>query len=207
MHIGLAPLESPADQDQELIHYQDLRLSRPPSHYRGRSPAFVQLWWLVQSLLVHPSPQVLYGWRRFVWRLFGAKVGRGVLIRSSVRVTYPWKVEIGDYCQIGDRAELYSLGPIRIGHNTVISQDTYLCAGTHDHTEPTFPLIIDAITVEDQAWVAAGSFVFPGVTVGRGAIVGARSVVFEDVPAGWIVAGHPAKLKAERRMQAPGVIG
>lgn len=201
MQISLAPQICSNDQDRASIRYQDLRLSRPPKGYRGRSAAFVQLWWLVQSILVHPSPQVFYGWRRFLWRLFGAKIGRGVLIRPSVRVTYPWKIEIGDHCQIGDRAELYSLGPIKIGHNSVISQDTYLCTGTHDHNDPSFPLVIDKITVEDEVWIAAGCFVLPGVTVGRGAIVGVRSVVFNDVPAGWIVAGNPANPRVERRMQ------
>ena len=179
--------------------YQDLRRSKSPAGYRGRSQAFVQLWWLVQSLLMHPSPQVLYGWRRFLLRAFGAKIGRGVLIRPTVRVTYPWKVVIGDYCQIGDRAELYSLGPITIGRDSVVSQDSYICTGTHDHTDPTFPLVIDPIVIEDEAWVAAGAFVGPGVTIGRGAIVGARSVVFKDIPPGQIAVGQPARLVGDRR--------
>lgn len=183
--------------------YQDLRLSRPPPGYRGRSALAVQLWWIAQALLIRPSPQILYGWRRLVWRLFGAKVGGGVLIRPSARVTYPWKVEIGDRSQIGDRAELYSLGPIRIGCDAVVSQDVYLCTGTHDHSDPAFPLVLRPVEIADEAWIAAGSFVGPGVTVGRGAVVGARSLVLADVPAGTVAAGHPARILGDRPTGRP----
>ena len=89
---------------------------------------------------MRPTPQILYAWRSFAWRLFGAKVGRKVLIRPGVRVTFPWKVEIGDYCWIGDNATFYSIAKITIGEHSVISQDAYLCAGTHDHRDVTFPL-------------------------------------------------------------------
>ena len=90
--------------------YQKLDRFRLPLDFRGRSAAVVQLWWLVQSILFASFPQFMYGWRRFLLKLFGAKIGNGVLIRPSVRVTYPWKVEIGDRAWIGDHAELYSLG-------------------------------------------------------------------------------------------------
>jgi putative colanic acid biosynthesis acetyltransferase WcaF len=177
---------------------QDLASSRLPPGFRGRSAAFVQLWWIAQVLLVHSSPQVMYGWRRFVLRLFGARIGKDVRIRPSVRITFPWKVEIGDHSWIGDRTELYSLGPIRIGRNAVVSQDSYLCAGTHDYRDPTFAIKAQPIVVEDEAWVAAQSFVAPGVTIGRGAVIGARSLVLTDVPPGMVAMGHPAKLHGPR---------
>ncbi len=177
---------------------QDLAASRLPPGFRGRSAIFVQLWWIVQAALVHPSPQFLYGWRRMILRLFGARIGKDVRIRPSVRITYPWKVEIGDHSWIGDHVELYSLGPIRIGSNAVVSQGSYLCAGTHDHRDPLFTISGHPITVQDEAWVAAQSFIAPGVIIGRGAVVAARSVVLEDVPDGMIVAGHPARVKGSR---------
>lgn len=173
--------------------YIDLSKFKVEADFRGRSAVVVQLWWIVQALLVHPSPQFMYGWRRFLWKLFGAEIGEGVLIRPSVRVTYPWKVKIGDYSWIGDRAELYSLGPIIIGDHAVVSQDSYLCAATHDYKRVDFPLVERAIFVKDQAWIAAGAFVAPGVTIGKGAIIGARSVVLDDVPESTIWAGNPAK--------------
>ncbi|MER2520296.1 MAG: putative colanic acid biosynthesis acetyltransferase [Bdellovibrionales bacterium] len=179
----------------------DLSLFKVPQGFRGRPSWVVQLWWIVQSLLIHTTPQFMYGWRRFLWRLFGAKIGDHVMIRPSARVTYPWKVSVGDNSWIGDRAELYSLGPIDIGSNAVVSQDSYLCAATHDHEKPDFPLVAKAIHIEDQVWIAAGCFIAPGVTIGRGAILGARSVALRDIPPAAIYAGHPAKLLKMRTEQ------
>jgi putative colanic acid biosynthesis acetyltransferase WcaF len=159
---------------------------------------FVQFWWLCQSLLVHSSPQFMYGWRRAVLRAFGAKIGSGVLIRPSVTITYPWKVEIGDNAWVGDNVELYSLGHIRIGPDAVVSQGTYVCAGTHDHRNPTFAIEARPITIEHEAWVAAQAFICPGVTIGFGAVVAARSVVTRDVAPLEVVAGNPARGIAAR---------
>jgi len=173
--------------------YQKLEQFRLPQGFRGRSGWYVQLWWLVQSTLFAMSPQFMYGWRNFLLRLFGAKVGRGVIIRPSVRITYPWKVKIGNNVWIGDHAELYSLGEIEIGDDVVISQKSYLCAATHDFTKPTFDMIDKKITIEDQVWVATDVFVAPSVTIARGALIGARSSVFSDMPEGMICVGSPAK--------------
>jgi putative colanic acid biosynthesis acetyltransferase WcaF len=158
----------------------------------------VLLWQLVQATVFAWSPQPAYFWRRWLLRLFGAEVGNGVLIRQTARVTYPWKVKLGDHCWIGDHAEIYSLAPITIGHDTVISQRSYLCAGTHNHHDLTFPLVGRPIVIEDQAWVAADCFVAPGVRIGQGAIVAARSTVLNDIPAAAVVAGNPATFKKHR---------
>src|ERR1039458_6519969 len=103
-----------ADAPMASTSYQDLSMFRLPQNFRGRSVVIVQIWWLVQSILFHCSPQMFFGWRRVLLRLFGAKIGRDVLIRPSVRVTYSWKLEIGDNAWIGDGVELYTLGIIRI---------------------------------------------------------------------------------------------
>ena len=181
--------------DHDVVGRDPFRL---PDGFRGRSAATVQIWWIVQAALIHTSPQILYPWRRLVLRLFGARIGRDVKIRPSVRVTYPWKLEIGDHSWVGDNVELYSLGAIRIGRNAVVSQGCYLCAGTHDHRDPAFPIIDRPVVVEDQAWVAAQTFGGPGVTIGSGAVVGARSVVLSDVPPGMLAAGHPATVRGRR---------
>ena len=173
--------------------YQKLDQFKLPKGFRGRSALMVQLWWLVQSTLFSLSPQFMFGWRRFLLKLFGAKVGVGVLIRPSVWVTYPWKVKIGDRVWIGDNAELYSLGEIEIGSDVVISQRTYLCAATHDHTRLSFDMVDKKITIEDQVWLATDVFIAPGVTIGRGTLIGARSSVFSDMPEGMICIGSPAK--------------
>jgi putative colanic acid biosynthesis acetyltransferase WcaF len=178
--------------DNALL-YMDLSTFKVDPAFRGRSALVTQLWWIAQDWLIRPSPQFMYGWRRFLWRLFGAQIGKDVLIRPSARATYPWKIKIGDYSWIGDQAELYSLGEIEIGAHSVISQQAYLCAATHDYSKTDFPLVAHKITVEDQVWIAAGAFIAPGITIGRGAIIGSRSVVLENMPAAMICVGNPAK--------------
>ena len=126
-------------------------------------------------------------------RLFGAKIGQKVLIRPSVRVTYPWKLSIGDYAWIGDHVELYTLGEIQIGAHDVISQGCYLCTGSHDYTRSTFDIYAKSIHIAAQVWLASDVFVAPGVEIGEGALVGARSTVLNNLPAGMICYGNPAK--------------
>ena len=182
--------------------YQDLSNPKVPPGFRGRPAWFVQLWWIIQSLFFHTSPQFMYGWRRFLLRAFGARIGKGVLIRPSVRVTYPWKLHIGDWSWIGDGVTLYSLGEITIGDHAVVSQHSYLCTGSHDYNQISFDLYAAPIQVESEAWVASQVFVGPGVTIGHGAIVGAASVVLNNVPAGMICAGYPVKVIRSRPIPA-----
>lgn len=183
-----------------MTAFQDLGGFRLPPGFRGRPAWVVQLWWLVQATLFRGSPQVLYGWRRFLLRCFGCGVGRGVLIRPSATITYPWKVTIGDHCWIGDDVVLYSLGEIRLGANTVISQRGYLCAASRDYTRRDFPIRAAPVTLEDEVWIATDVFVGPGVTIGRGAVVGARSSVFADLPGGMVAIGTPARPIGPRTM-------
>src|SRR6266511_487103 len=106
------PRSEPLGAALQRNQFQDLSRFRLPKGSRRRSAWFVQLWWLFDALFVRSTPQVLYSWRRFVLRLFGAKIGRNVLIRPGARVTFPWKVVIGDHCWIGDNATLYSVAEI-----------------------------------------------------------------------------------------------
>ena len=182
---------------------QDLKSFRLPPGFRGRSALWVQLWWIVEALLFNTSPQVAYGWRRWLLRQFGATLGEGVMLRPSMRTTYPWKVTIGDHAWVGDNVVLYSLGEIVIGANAVVSQNSYLCAGAHDYTKPDFPIFAKPIHIEPEAWLAADVFVAPGVTIGRGAVVGSRSSVFSDLPAMMVCFGSPAKPIRPRLAEEP----
>ena len=110
-----------------------------------------------------------------------------------MRVTYPWKLTIKDYAQIGDDVELYTLGEIQIGAHSVISQRCYLCTGSHDYTRPTFDIYTRPILIADQVWLAGDVFVAPGVEIGEGALVGARSTVLHSLPGGMICYGNPAR--------------
>ena len=177
---------------------QKLNSFKLPNNFRGRNAFVVQLWWLVQSLFFKNSPQFLYGFRRFLLRLFGAKIGKKVIIRPTVRITYPWKVVIGDFSWIGDDVVLYSLGEIEIGENVVISQKSYLCAASHDYLKQDFPIFEKKISIEDQCWLATDVFIAPGITIGKGTVVGSRSSVYKDLPANKVCIGNPAKIIRER---------
>lgn len=183
-----------------MNEFQDLSKFVLPSGFRGRSAVYVQIWWAVQATLFRHSPQFAYGFRRLLLRFFGARIGRNVIIRPSVRITYPWKLSVGDYSWIGDFVELYSLAPIVIGSNSVISQYSYLCAGDHDYSKIDFPIRGTTINISDEVWVAAGVFIAPGTSIGRGAVVGARSSVFADLPSGMICIGSPCRPIRPRRM-------
>lgn len=158
----------------------------------------MQLWWIVQSILFNTSPQFMYGWRRFLLRMFGAKIGKNVIIRPSVKVTYPWKISIGDFSWIGDNVSLYSLGKITIEDNVVVSQKSYLCTGSHDYLQVDFPIYQKPIHIGAQSWIAADVYIAPGVKIGNGTVVAARSSVYKDLPPNKICKGNPAKVIRNR---------
>lgn len=150
-------------------------------------------------VLFRPTPRVFHGWRCWLLRLFGAKIGRGVKIYASTRVWAPWLLTVEDRAIIGDHVDCYCVAPILIKQAAVISQGSSLCAATHDHRSRDFTLIPKPITIGREAWVAARAFVGPGVTVGDEAVVGACCVVFRDVKPGNVVIGNPSRVVAESR--------
>ena len=180
---------------------QDLSTFNLPINFRGRNAFIVQLWWIVQGTLFRMSPQFMYGFRRFILRSFGAKIGKKVIIRPTVKTTYPWKVAIDDYSWIGDDVILYSLGEIEIGKNVVISQKSYLCTGSHNYLKTDFPIFAKKIKIEDECWLATDVFVAPGITIGKRTVVGSRSSVYNDLPPNKICLGNPAKVKRERKSE------
>ena len=177
---------------------QDLKTFKLPKNFRGRNAFIVQLWWLVQFILFRTSPQFLYGWRNFLLRLFGAKIGKKVIIRPSVKITYPWKLTIGDYSWIGDDVDLYTLGEIDIGNNVVISQRSYLCTASHNYKKKNFPIYQKPIKICDEVWIATDVFIGPGVTIESGSVVGARSSVYKNLPSNKICIGSPAEIIRDR---------
>ena len=157
------------------------------------------LWGLVQPLFRF-SPRIFFGWRAFLLRLFGGRIGNNVHIYNSATIYMPWNLEIGEWSGIGEHAYIYNLGKITIGSKTTISQRAHLCAGTHDYTSPDLPLLKPSITIGDQAWICADAFIGPGIVIGEGAIVAARGVAVKDVDPWAIVAGNPAKTIKKRIM-------
>ena len=169
---------------------------------RGRASWIVILWWFVQAIAFPLSLHNLNGFRCWLLRLFGAKIGKKVVIRPTARFIYPWKVTIGDHSWIGDDVVFYSVDSIYIGSHAVVSQKSYLCTGSHDIQQPTFPLVTAPIQIGNGAWVATDCFVAPGVTIGANSVIGARSSVFRDVPPQQVAWGSPCKARYERTLQA-----
>lgn len=161
-------------------------------------------WTIIEILLFRFSPKPLHGWRRFVLRCFKAKVGAGVHVYPGVRIWAPWNLVLARECGIASGAILYSQGVISIGERVVVSQGAHLCAGTHDYTKPGFPLVTLPIVIGNHSWIAAEAFIHPGITIGEGSVIGARSVVTRDMPSWMICVGNPCKpVKARPFAVAP----
>ncbi|MEL4894458.1 hormogonium polysaccharide biosynthesis acetyltransferase HpsU [Crocosphaera sp. Alani8] len=188
--MELDPNFSPIMDDNPWV---DLRQYDQSWYDRGRPGWYVLWWWLVQSVVFPLSLHNANGFRCWLLRRFGAKIGKGVIIRPTARFTYPWKVNIGDFCWIGDDVVFYSLEAINIGSQTVVSQKSYLCTGSHNFQDPTFGLIVKPITIGNGVWIATDCFVAPGVKIGSNTVIGARSSVFKDIPAGMVALGTPCK--------------
>lgn len=154
--------------------------------------------WAFGRWLIRLSPHPCHGWRRAVLRLFGAKVGAHARIAASAHLFMPWNVEIGEWAAIGPDVFVYSLGKVHIGRRTTVSYRSHICAGTHDFTDPTIPLLKPPVTVEDDAWIGTEAFIGPDVTIGAGAMVAARAVVVKDVEPRTLVGGHPAREIGQR---------
>lgn len=143
-------------------------------------------------------------WHRFsflrmlILKLFRADTHLSSLAHGSTDILRPWDIKFGKYSSLGPRVKIYNLRRIEIGENTVISQDVYLCGGTHDYKQSSFPLLRKNIIIGDKVWICAGAFIGPGVTIGEGAIIGARAVVTKDVEPWTIVGGNPAKFIKKR---------
>ncbi len=146
------------------------------SFSRGASQMKELLWWVARSLFFagwFPLPSSL---RVAVLRVFGAKIGNGVVIRSRVNITFPWRLEVGNDVWIGEEVLILSLEKVTIGSNVCLSQRAFLCTGSHDFSKETFNLLTRPITIGDGCWVCAQAFVGPGTVVPRGTMIKAGEI-------------------------------
>jgi putative colanic acid biosynthesis acetyltransferase WcaF len=164
---------------------------------RGASPLKEAAWYLVRAAFFQTSLPWPSALRAALLRLFGAKVGTGVVIRSQVNITFPWRFSAGDHVWIGEEVLVLSLAQVTIESNCCISQRAFLCTGSHDFSSAAFTLRTKGITIREGSWVAAGAFIAPGVEVGPGSMVAAGSVVLGDVAPRVIVRGNPAAVVKE----------
>ena len=161
--------------------------------YSSGRPALVRLLWFACGLpvlrcAVLPSS----AFRAGLLRAFGARIGRGVVLKPGLRVKYPWLLRIGDRSWVGEDAWIDNLGLVTLGSDVCISQGAYLCTGNHDWSDPAFSLVVRPVTLLDGSWVGARALIAPGVTLGRGAVAAAGAVVSRDIPPFEVHAGNPA---------------
>jgi putative colanic acid biosynthesis acetyltransferase WcaF len=189
-------MSSPVQPDDHALLYE-----RGHSPYTTREKIARVLWNSVGQRLFRMTFHNWYGLRNALLRLFGAKIGSPVRFRPTVLIEQPWNLEIGDNSSVGDRAIVYCLGKVTIGPHVSVSQGAHLCAGTHDYRTLDMTLIRPPITIHKYAWIAADAFVGPNVTVGEGAVLGARGVAMKDLEPWCIYAGNPAvKVKDRARI-------
>jgi putative colanic acid biosynthesis acetyltransferase WcaF len=185
--------------DREQRPWRDDPMPRQSPHSVGHRAGRL-LWGIVYMLLFRPSPRNLHRWRNLLLRLFGAALHPRARVYPRARIWAPWNLVMEDGATIADDVEVYSAATIRLGPYALVSQHSHLCAATHDCDDARFPLVARPITIGARAWVAADVFIGPGVTIGEGAVIGARSSVFRDVPPWMVATGTPARPVRPRRI-------
>ena len=148
-------------------------------------------WIIVWSALFRSTPPQLHAWRCWLLRRFGARIGSFCSIYSDVVIWAPWNLVMENYASIGRRVIVYSIAPVTIGCRAVVSQGVHLCTGTHDYESENFQLYAKPIVIESDAWICADAFIGPGVSIGKGSVIGARSVAVRDQPAWMVCGGNP----------------
>jgi len=145
------------------------------------------------------TPSPLHGWRVFILRMFGAKIGGSNFIYPSCKIWAPWLLETDDVATIGPGVEIYNPGGIYIGHHAVLSQDAYLCGATHDYNSPDFSYLQRKIIIEPYTWICAKAIVLPGVRCGEGSVLAAGSVTSKNLEPWMVYAGNPAQFVKKRK--------
>ena len=184
----------------------DLAQSHPGAYRPGR-PYAVRVAWLLVEALVFLNPLVVsYRLKAWLLRLFGARVGAGLLTKPGVHVKYPWRLTVGDNCWLGERSWIDNMEDVTLGSNVVVSQGAYLCTGNHDWSDPVMPLAPRPIVVEDGAWIGAFAKVAPGRTIARGSVLVVGAVALEDTEPWGVYTGNPAEKIGVRRLASDSAV-
>ena len=157
------------------------------------------IWNLVWAVLFRPfSTKIFNPWRLVLLKLFGAKVHKDSGVYASCKIWAPWNLVLGHNAWLGPYVDCYNVDKVIVHDNVTISQKTYLCAASHDITDPSHKLIAAPIIIKEKAWVGAAAYIGMGVSIGEGAVVGATASVYKDVEAWTVVGGNPAKFIKKR---------
>ncbi|SEL19947.1 putative colanic acid biosynthesis acetyltransferase WcaF [Maribacter orientalis] len=157
------------------------------------------IWTLTWNVLARPFPRSAgSSWKRFLLRIFGAKIHKTAIVYSSVRIYMPWHLEMHEHSCLAPEVDCYNVAKIIIGPYATVSQKSYLCSASHDIMDRSHQLITAPISIKEKAWVGTSCFIGMGVTIHEGAVVGATASVFKDVEAWTVVGGNPAKFIKKR---------
>ncbi|MFT5716078.1 MAG: putative colanic acid biosynthesis acetyltransferase WcaF [Oleiphilaceae bacterium] len=170
---------------------QDLSQFNNISFSRGSSVIKELIWRLTQWFFFRIDFITAYAFKSKILRFFGAKIERNITWKPLAKVTFPWKLSIGENSWIGEEVWMLNLAPINLGKNVCISQRAFLCTGSHHWSKRSFDLIVKPITIENGVWICANVFVGAGVTIGENTLVTAGSVVNKDLPPNMICSGNP----------------
>jgi putative colanic acid biosynthesis acetyltransferase WcaF len=191
-----SPEYASKDLSNSTLHLTYKRDVSSPHSFANR---LVRSLWNVCFLLFYrPSPRVAHLYRVFLLRMFGADLDWTAHPYPSCRIWLPKNLRMGPHSSLGDNVDCYNVAPITIGGYATVSQYSYLCSATHDIRDSQFSLTSQPIQIEANAWVAARTYVGPGVTIAEGAVVGANACVYKDVPAWTVVGGNPARVLSRR---------
>ncbi|MCX7102267.1 MAG: putative colanic acid biosynthesis acetyltransferase [Methylobacter sp.] len=160
------------------------------------------VWDFTCLLVFRYTPRPLHVWRVFVLRCFGAQIGQHCHVYPKVKIWAPWNLVMYDYACLANEVTCYTQGKITLHERAIVSQGAHLCTGTHDYNDPDFSLYARPIEIGKDAWVCAEAFIGPGVTVGEGAVLGARAVAFKDLQAWQVYSGNPAQAIKQRQIKA-----
>lgn len=177
---------------QQLDTYDNSDFDRGASRTKEIAWVLVR-WFFFETALPWPSSL-----KASLLRAFGASIGRGVVIRPRCTVSFPWRFKVGNFTWLGEGVRILSVAEVEIGAHVCVSQESYLCTGSHNYKREDFRLVIKPIRVGNHAWVGARSFLAPGVELGESAVAAAGSVVTKSVPPRQIVQGNPAVVVRER---------
>lgn len=163
----------------------------------------MQAWEWCWTVFCSWTPKPLSPWRLVWLRLFGCRIEGRPHVHQRSRFHMPWNVVLHDRAVIGDRTNLYAMAMITIGARSVIAQEAYLAAGTHDFSDAELRLVVAPITVGADVFICARAFVLPGLTIGDGALVGACAMVTRDVEPWTVILGNPGRPRGPRAFTSP----
>ncbi len=169
--------------------------------YHPGSALKIGLWYLVNALFFTNYVFPFSAIKVILLRAFGAKIGRGVVIKPNVNIKYPWLLEIGSHVWIGEQVWIDNLANVTIGDHVCISQGALLLCGNHNYKKPSFDLVVGKITIEDGSWIGAKAVVCPDVIVHSHAILSVGSVATKNLESYGIYQGNPATKSRDRKIE------